>query len=383
MDLGFDARREGQYAATARLIEQAVAIAESLGELPLLVYTRAWLASAYTDEGHRESAMPLYFWLIGIATAPALQGQVSDYRSQWTLATSFIGLLSCGSLMEMPVADLLRVVADGTAWVEAIGKPEWAAAFRLQRGRLLRKQGDLEAARREMETALALRRRHKDPPGPSLENHLLNLGLLLNDPAVGEYAEAIPLAEEILDTQEGGVHSRHSAYLLLARAYLGLGDLDRALGQAQMVVAIAQTMESPSAKTSAYGALSRVYQAAGQLTDAAESTAQMYVWAIAHSCADCTHSALTEAAKTRLLQARQAASLPLKGDDFPATLPPDADRALASRWLAGAHRFIRRARVPAARLDAAAGTRKEQDALDKLALEGDELGALLGSGGAG
>ncbi|MGI8588377.1 MAG: hypothetical protein ACR2M0_11945 [Chloroflexia bacterium] len=382
IELGFDAQREGQFIAMEQLMEQADATAEQLGELKRLVWTRFWLAHSRRRQDQYQRALPDFLWLISIATDPASQEMVADDYSRRLLASSFVGFLKCARQSPgMPTAQLLRVVDDGLAWIESIGKPEWAPSLRLERGYLLWGQADLEGARREMETALALKRRCHSAPGAYLSDHLSALSDLLSVVKVGAYAEALLLAEEILENPTPEIDVRREAYLVLADAYSGLGRHEEALEAAQAALALAWAMESPLRLSGVYHVLSRIHRNAGNGDQAADFAAHGLWWRSLHAGTTqvLPYVFLAGPALIRLLQARQAVGLHIKGDYLPATLPPDANRSLALRRLDSARRFISRARVCGTLFDKASGVRARQDRLDELEQEADAIAALLAS----
>ncbi len=197
--VAMDAKDEGQYATMERLLEQAVATAQRLDDPPLLVKERSWLAAAQRMQGKGTQALATFTWLIGLATDPARSRQVADEGSLWFLAKGFMDFVECGLFLpQMPTERLLRVVAEGLQWLERVGKPGWAAGLRYLRGRLLQMQGDLPQARQELESALALARRHPEALCYSLATHQLLLADLLSMKAIGASAEAIALAQEVL-----------------------------------------------------------------------------------------------------------------------------------------------------------------------------------------
>ena len=207
--LAMDAFDEDQYATMEQLLEQAVATAGHLGDLPLLVRERFLLADARRMQSKDRQAIATYTWLIGLATDPASGQQLTDEESLSYMARAFMHFVECGTyLPEMPVEQLLRVVDDGLRWAERIGKPGWIAGLRLLLGDLLRRRGDLKGARQEMEAALAVARRHPNDFSYTLATYQLDLARLLINKAIGGYAEAVELAEEVLTASQNSIYDR-------------------------------------------------------------------------------------------------------------------------------------------------------------------------------
>ncbi|HMA33853.1 MAG TPA: hypothetical protein VKY74_05170 [Chloroflexia bacterium] len=364
-----DAYREGQYATMERLLEQAVAIAAGLDDLPLLVQEHYWLASAQRMQGQHQAALATYVWLIGLASTPATSRQLADTASLKCLVGAFIFFVDCGRFLpEMPVARLLEVVREGLAWLEQVGQPTWGAGLRLARGILLQGRQDWAGARREMEAALAMRRRDPAAPGPTLAAHLLQLAGLLNAEEVADYTTAAQLADEAW-TVAHGPYARGWVCEELVNARLGQGDPAGAAAAAQEALAQARATESPSAMATAYKGLGRVYQAQERAGEAAVAAAQQWIWAHRDGCVEYRCMALVAGMRVRLLQARLA----LRG-------PATDQRAAAARRLRGAQRFLQQAEPLTAQLDQASGTHGERDRLAQLQQEHAALAAQLREG---
>src|SRR5947209_759612 len=94
--LAMDARDEGQYAMMEQLLEQAVAAAEHVEDLSLLVEERFWLADARRMQSKFAQAIVTYTWLIGLATDPASSHQVADEESLSYVAQAFMLFVDCG-----------------------------------------------------------------------------------------------------------------------------------------------------------------------------------------------------------------------------------------------------------------------------------------------
>ncbi|HMA33854.1 MAG TPA: hypothetical protein VKY74_05175 [Chloroflexia bacterium] len=376
--LVWDAKREGQFITMGHLADQAVALAAPLGDLPLLVKTRFWLADAWRLQTRYREALPIYIWMIGLATDPQAGRPLTDRVSQWYLARGFMDFVSAGrTLPELSTAALLAVIADGLAWMEQIGHPEWTAGLRMWRGELFKWQERLVVARQELETALALLRRHPELPGPTLADCQLCLAELLSQHAVGAYAAAAALAEEVLADPASSTGGRLRAYAVLADACVDLGDLDRAEQASQDLRALGQRMEGPRMQPTVYATVGRVARARGRADEARAAAVTQWRWARRIDTPGALYGTLRNAMLVRLLQARLAAGLPATETDRPAGLPATANRAAAGRYLASAGRFLARARPLAARLDQSAGAATYGKGLAHGAREVARLEALL------
>ena len=376
--LAMDAHDEAQYVTMERLLEQAVATAQRLQDLPLVIEERFWLATSQRMQNKKLRALTTFTWLIGLATDPAASHEVTDENSLEYLARAFTDFVECGRFLpEMPVEQLQRVLSDGLQWLERIGKSHWAAGFRLQRGLLFKNQGDLQGARLELEAALALKRRHPEAPGYTLGTHLLQFADVLRTSSIGAYSEAIALADEALTAKGSSPYVRRGAYKTQAYAYLELKEYEYALHAARESLALAQTTESAEAISQAYEVLGRIHREVGQVQEAAGATAQNWRWARRQGSVEYRNNALADCTRARLLQARAACGLPATEKALPDQLPADANRVLATRRVQSARRFLGWAQPLSAQLDRATGRRSYQDELDELRRKADQLVALL------
>jgi tetratricopeptide (TPR) repeat protein len=382
--LAMDANTEGQYATMERLLEHAVSVAKPLNDLPLLIKERFWLAVAQHMQGKLLQAIAIYSWLIGLATDPTSSQLLTDPETLWYLANAFMRFVACGRFMpEMPVERLLRVVADGLDWLQRVGKANWAAGLRFEKGRLLESQGDKEGARLEMEVALALKRRHPEAPGYNLATHQLQLADLLWQDPFKAYAEAIALAEEVLSAPTSSQYGRWWAYKTLAYAHLEIGRHGEALSAAQQCLRLAQAIETPSSVSIAYELLGRIYRETEHLVEAAQAAAQRWHWARRDGSVVACNNALTDCARVRNLQARVACGLPAKLDPLLEQIPAEAQVALVLRRVQGVRRFVRWATPLAERLDRASGSRSKQEELDEQLQAAGELEMWLTEKGKG
>jgi hypothetical protein len=268
------------------------------------------------------------------------------------------------------------VAADGLAWLDRVGKPHWAAGLRNQRGLLHRRRGETDAARRDLEAALALKRRHPEAPGYTLATHRLNLAVLLSQD-LDAHAEAAELLEEIQNDPGASSHARCEAFRRLASMRQSQGDLAAAEEAARNALDLARLMESSELMVCAYETLGRVQQDADQLAAAAEAVAHQWRWSRRVGSVEHREIALVDCARLRLEQARRVCGMAKGETTLPDSLPGGADGALAARRLRSARRFLDRARPLAEQRDRATGRRGSQDHVDGVAWQVDELFTLV------
>jgi tetratricopeptide (TPR) repeat protein len=374
--LAMEAYQEAQYATAGRLLEQATATAERLGDLPLQVKERYWLAEMCEGQGKVEQAAATYAWIIGLSTDPAQSGRLADENSSWYVAGSFMGFAGTGRcLPDMPVDQLLRVVSDGLEWMDSAGKREWASGLRQERAKLLWMQGDVEGARRELEVGLALKRRHSNSPGSDITSFQLDLAFLLRE-EFKAHEEAGALVEDVL-ASTGVVSSiRCNAYGELAITRLEQGRVIEAEAAASECLALAQRSESPRIISYAYELMGRVHRDLGRLDEALVTAAQRWRWS-RRSIAHGRFFAVCDLARVRLLQVREACGLPIGGKDAPPERPGVANTGLARRRLKSARRFLRKAEQMAVRLDGATSRSKHQKDVIELVQQADKLAAVI------
>jgi tetratricopeptide (TPR) repeat protein len=363
--LAIDADDEAQFATTERLLEHAVSIAQKLDDLPLLIKERLWLAYAQEMQGKYLQALTTYGWLTSLANDPTSSQLLTDLNTLSNLMHAFMRFVGCGRwLPEMPVEELIRVVNDGLDWLERVGKANWAAGLRLEKGSLLKLQEEMEDARLEMETALALARRHPEGQGYNLAVYQLQLADLLRKKPFNTYAEALALADEVLSAPTSTQYDRWWAYTTLAYTCVETDKREEALSAAQQSLLLAQAMETPTPMVYAYELLGRIYCETGHPVEATQAVAQEWYWTRRGGTVEDCHSALTDCARVRNLQARVACGLPATQDSLPEQIPAQAHVALALRRVQSVRRFIRWATSLAAQLDRQSGRRNKQEELD-------------------
>jgi tetratricopeptide (TPR) repeat protein len=371
-----EAKHASQFITLERLAEQAIELAQSAGELPLLVAGRFWLADALRMQIRVADALSIFVWMIEQATDPATSRLLTDTESLWYLTRAFVDFAECGrQLPQIPVDRLYDVLDDGLRWLDTINMTRWSSGLRYQRGVLLYRQRRLSEARRELEIALSLTRRNPESPGYPVVDCQMSLAELMIDDDVGAYAEGVAIAEEALanpDTIQS-TWNRQRAYGILALGYTDLGDLDRALEAAHEQMALARTTEGWRAINAAYRALFYVYFHSGNAQAAVETAARRWLMTRRAGLPILQSGALRTCLSARILQTRLAFGLPPKGDELPAETVVPADLERARHYVNSARRFIRRYEPWARSWDDAAGTHtlservaKEADLLDTL-----------------
>ncbi len=380
--LAVDAWIEGQYATAEHLLEQAEATVQPLNDMAMLIAVRGLLAENRRLQGKEMQALPTYAWLIGLTKDPVYNYLMEKEEILSLLSLAFTAFVQCGIFLpEMTMKELLRVVDDGLRWLESIGKTSWAADLHRQKSDLLERQGDLEGAFQEIETALALA--FREP------NHLPNLPKALETSVVecqlemanllckmGAYNEAIELLEEVLATPDPMMQTYHSAYYSLAETYFELGETVAAQNVAQQSLIVAEGMESAEAMAASYHVLLKIYLRAGQIEDATIAAANLWQWARRDGSIEICCIAFTNCAAVRLQQALIACALSPKST-LPKRLPRKANRKLAKRRLRSARHFIDCARPLATKMDNSGRKIRHQDNLDKDSQMINQLAALL------
>ena len=236
----------GRSVAAEKLMNQACELAEQAEDLDTLVSVRENLEGIQRANGKHKEALAILAWLIGIATDPASSGRVKEERSLRALAGSFASFSD--SARQMPGAnldDLLRVLREGELWMTRFGKPEWTADLRVQRGIILGTQGDKQAARREMEASLAIKRRQQVVLGFTFETVLLKLASLLIQEPFREFEAAFKLTEEVFDrpdTSYGGLLETFNVRLFGRQQ---MGDLEGMEQEAREIVELSRQSDRP------------------------------------------------------------------------------------------------------------------------------------------
>ena len=288
----------------------------------------------------------MYTWLIGVAYDPEQSRQLDD-DDLWYVASGFMDFVEVGGFLpEMKAADLERVLDRGLDWVASIGKRNWYAGLRLQRGTLRQAQGRLSAALSEMEAALALRRRHTDAPGYTLGSHLLDLGDLLREMERLEEAEGY--YREVAEGHEFDDGEQWWAWHGLAYVALAQEAWAEAETFALKSLELARGIESPINLCESYQLLGEVYQKQGKIARATEAGIQTWHYARQHHNEERRYNSYRDIAAIRIYQAKQSNP---------------------QRYIPKARRWLQWALPLAVRLDYQVGLTKGQDKIREMQAE--------------
>jgi tetratricopeptide (TPR) repeat protein len=280
----------------------------------------------------------------------------------------------------MPIEKLHCVVEQGLAFLRNAGRSERSHALRLQRGLLLDEQGRKPEARRELEAALALRRRHRRY-GYTLGTHLCHMGDRIGD--MGDLYAAERYYDEARNAAGGSAWERSWACRGLALIATQRGDLDAAEQWAREAIERAAPIESGWPMYRARLALIPVLLARGRVAEALTEGARM--WRAAHrwETAEARHRVGRALAEVRLAGARQALGLaPGRGAPTRDALPAADSEALgrAQHLAAKAARWLAQAQGAAVRLDERADVTTWSEQLQELAARIAHLRSLLSGG---
>ncbi len=233
--------KAGKYEAAESALEKAYELARQADDLDLHVLVRSYLASVQRILGKKVEALAAESWLIGLATDPATSGRLKEDESLQLVASSFATFSDITrQLPGTDLDDLLRVLREGEAWMARIGKPEWTADLRIQRGLILSARGDQQGARQEMEASLAIKRRQQPVFGFTFETHLFQLADLLKNEPFNDYNAALDLTDEILSRPHFNFYELLIAYRIRSECRQQMGDLDGAEQEAREMVALAK-----------------------------------------------------------------------------------------------------------------------------------------------
>lgn len=384
-----DAHRSCLFATAESLLAEAARLADEQTDLATQIRIKYWQAEARRMQSRYEKALTTYAWLIGVANDPPARASLADNRRAITyLAGAFQQFVECGRFLPaMPSAQLHHVIDMGLAFLSEVGRSQSAHGLRLKRGQLLKNEGRWEAARQEMEAALALRRRDPDSQGYTLGVHLCALGDLLWQ--MGEYDAAAPCYREVWEGsgRRFSVHNRRWAAKGLAYVEQSRGDLGAAEQWAREAVALAGQMESANAQVTALAILLQVLIERGKVIELVREGAAYWQWQRRQGGVQAEYFIGRRLADIRLAMARAALGLPPNpAEPLPDALPPPERRegppasALprAKRYLAAAQRWLARAQEPARRLDAQSGVETLRNELRESQERVKALWGLLG-----
>lgn len=252
---------------------------------------RFWLADILRKQGEYDEAMDQYSSLLKYAYDNTIEFSDTDIGC---LSRAFIDYVDCGRFspklplleqqkqtasngmtasIDMPgrVAHLLETAERGIAWLQGKGKLNWAASLQLERALLLKSQGKLEEALREMKEAHQKREAAREAPGYSFSTHKLELADLLYATANGgkddKLFEAANLISAIHQAAESTLKERMLSSLVLAKIRKKQGEentANDALGKAQK---FAYEMERAAIAENSRQVLGIAYQDAKKLAE--------------------------------------------------------------------------------------------------------------------
>jgi tetratricopeptide (TPR) repeat protein len=337
---------ELQYAKAEKFYQRAAELAEAINDLSLMLKERFGLAAMQRMQGKYQASLEVQTWLIGVAYDPELSRKL-DEDDLWYVQGGFRNFVAVGRFLpEMQTADLERVIDRGLDWLASIGKRNWSAGLRLQRGSLWEAQGRQEAALNEMEAALALRRRQPDAPGYTLGTHLLELGDLLREMERLEDAEGY--YREVAEGHEFNDGAQLWAWKGLAYVALARQDWAEAETCALKSLELARGIEALQPICDAYDVLGTVYYKQERLAQCIEAKIQTWRYARQHGEASRIYGIYRDMAEIRIYQAKQ-------GNPH--------------RYIPKARRWLQWALPLAVRLDRQVGLTKRQDKIRELQAE--------------
>jgi hypothetical protein len=301
--LASDCLKDLQYAKAEKLYQRAADLAEQINDLSLMIHNRFWLAAAQSMQSKYQEALGTFTWLIEVAYNPDLNRELND-NDLWNVANGFMNFVEVGrDLPEMQVVDLEKVLERGLDWLSTIGKNNWSAGLRLQRGTLWQQQGHYGKALTEMETALALRKRNPTAPGYTLGNHILDVADLLQE--MEKWPEAADYYQEVVDGYEFSDYVKQWAWKSLAQVSIAHSDYSTAEQQALKSLELARGIESPKPMMLAYNVLGDVYWKQERIELAITAKIQAWQYARQFKPAEELHDLYSDFAEIRLYQARQ------------------------------------------------------------------------------
>lgn len=348
--LARDCRDELQYAKAEKFYQRAAELAEAINDLSLMLKERFLLATMQRMQGKYQAALEVFTWLIGVAYDPE-QTRKLDGDDLWYVEGGFRNFVEVGRhLPEMQAGDLERVIDRGIDWLASIGKRNWSAGMRYQRGLLWQAQGRQEAALSEMEAALALHRRQPDAPGYTLGAHLLTLGDCLTEMERLEEAEGY--YREVAEGHEFDDGEQQWAWKGLAQVALAREAWAEAETCALKSLELAREIESLQPICDAYDVLGTVYYKQERLAQCIEAKIQTWRYARQYGEASRIYGIYRDMAEIRIYQAKQ-------GNPH--------------RYIPKARRWLQRALPLAVRLDYQVGLTKRQDKIREMQAECDAV----------
>jgi tetratricopeptide (TPR) repeat protein len=303
LQLGDDCRKDLQYAKAEKFYQKAAELAEQLNNLSWLLHARFGLATAQRMQSKYKEALGIFTWLIEVAYDPELSHDLTE-ADLWFVAHGFMGFVEVGrALPEMGAVDLERVIDRGLDWLSSIGRRNWAAGLRLQRGMLWQQQNRKEAALDELEAALALCRRNDAAPGYTLGAHLLNVADLLQD--LEKWADAKSRYREVTEGDGFGASEQNWAWQRLGQVALKQENWAEAERCALKALELARGIESPQPMGGSYDLLGEVYWQQKRVVQAINARIQTWHYVRQTENVGWFYSIYRDFAEIRLYQAQQ------------------------------------------------------------------------------
>jgi tetratricopeptide (TPR) repeat protein len=259
----------GQYKDSIAAGERALAVAESLSDLPLQVVTNLPLGLAHHTRGDYKKARDCFGW-----NAVHLEGNLASQRFGMfvlpaAFARSFIawGLADTGQFSEA-----FNIGEDALRIAENASHPFSCGYAHLGLGVVALRQGNLRRALRSFERALAAGAFADSPVGYAYVALHFGVALAL----AGRANEGIPILEQSIELAESkGFVARHSLRLAyVSEAYLSLGRESEAWNAATRALELARKHGERANEAYSLRMLGEVDLYRGNLDDARNWLAQ-------------------------------------------------------------------------------------------------------------
>lgn len=375
-----EANNIGQYATMEYLLKEARRLADGHLDLPIRIEVAFWLAHAWRMQGHFEEAVADYVWFMELITDPQKSSQVAgSYRALKYLPMVFSEFVEAGRyLPSMPLAQLHQVLDRGLAFLQDIGKEEHTCNLRYQKGLVLKEEGRLQEAQRELEIALALRNRHSPELAYTKGTFLFNLGDVSR--MLGDHESAKKYYLEVVEGGWADPWSRAMCAIGMAKSAREQEDLLLADYWAGEGVTLANQVESPEPCFMAQSEQLEVLLAQGSVANLAQEAAALWQWGRRWNTERAKYLTAKNLAQTRLGMARHSLGLaPDPSGPVPDGLPEVPRQALAAarRWLAAAQGWLARAEYTGQRLDRQEGVESRGKKLESFKTKARALSALV------
>jgi tetratricopeptide (TPR) repeat protein len=269
----------------------------------------------------------------------ALFGEGLDFM----VTSTFISLVNLlRGMDEIPFEQIDEVIQEGIEFTNKIGQIYWSSSLHLLRAQILAECDHREAALKEGELALAMRRRQDDDLGYSLSFFLNTVAEFQRDS--DRFDGALTTAQEVIDDSSIGKFVKCRAYLSIAYSLEGLGKLDEAKEFADKIHSLAKETEDDSIALDAHVVSVPILIKQGKIEDAMVAAVQ--AWIISRREQQTVPEfIMRQFARIRLAQAYISLGLP---SSRPATINdtlPAASLQLAVRYINSARRWLTRAQA--------------------------------------